>query len=80
MAQALLQLHVRGYLVERHMPGALHHHLHAGVPRALRKLADLDKLGDLTRIGRIERRQPGRMASPMLMVTSCSCKMASTSS
>ena len=47
VAQPLLQLHVGGDLIERHMPGAFHHHLHAGIPRAAREPADLDELGDL---------------------------------
>ena len=47
MAQALLHLHVGGNLVERHVPRPLDHHLHAGIPRALRELADFDELGDL---------------------------------
>ena len=51
VAQALLQLHVGGDLVERHVARALHHHLHARVPRAARELADLDELGDLPRVG-----------------------------
>ena len=34
VAQALLQLHVGGDLVERHVARALHYHLHARIPRA----------------------------------------------
>ena len=51
VAQALLQLHVGGDLVERHMARPLHHHLHARVPCAAHELADLDELGDLARVG-----------------------------
>ena len=47
VAQPLLQLHVCGDLIERHMPGAFHHHLHSGVPGAARQLANFDELGDL---------------------------------
>ncbi len=40
VAQPLLQAHVRLDLIERHMPGAFHHHLHSGVPGAARQLAN----------------------------------------
>ena len=51
VAQALLQLHVGGDLVERHVARALHYHLHARIPCAAREFADLDELGDLPRVG-----------------------------
>lgn len=79
MAQALLHLHVGGNLVERHVPRPLDHHLHAGIPRALRELADFDELGDLGGVACIVD-ATGRIASPREIVTSCSCRMASTSS
>ena len=47
MAQPLLQLDVRRDLVDRHVPGALDHDLHAGVPGAFGELAQLDHLGGL---------------------------------
>ena len=51
MGKALFQLHVRGYLIKRHVPRPFHHNLHAGIPRALHELSYLDELGHLPRIG-----------------------------
>ncbi len=47
VAQALLQFHVGGDLVERHVTRALDHDLDAGGPSALAQLAQLDHLGGL---------------------------------
>ena len=47
MAQALLQFHVGGDLVERHVARTLDHNLDAGGPCALAQLAQLDHLGGL---------------------------------
>ena len=47
VAQALLQFHVGGDLVERHVTRALDHDLDAGGPGALAQLAELNHLGGL---------------------------------
>ena len=47
VAQALLQFHVGGDLVERHVTRALDHDLDAGGPSALAQLAQLDHLSGL---------------------------------
>ena len=54
VAEALLELHVRGHLVERHVPRPLYDDLHARVPGALRELAQLHELGNLARVGGVE--------------------------
>ena len=53
MAKALFHLHIGRNLVHRHMAGALDHNLHVLRPRTLCKIAQLDQLADLTRVGRI---------------------------
>ena len=53
MAKALFHLHIGRNLVHRHMAGAFDHNLHVLRPRTLCKIAQLDQLADLTRVGRI---------------------------
>ena len=49
----LLDLHVGGDLVQRHMAGALHHDLHVLVPGTAGQLAQPDQLLDLAHVGGI---------------------------
>ena len=51
MAEPLLQLDVGLDLVQRHVAGALDHHLYAGVPGALGQLSEHDQLVDLRPVG-----------------------------
>ena len=50
-ADALLHLHVGGDLIQGHMAGALHHHLHIVRPCALGQLAQTHQLLDLAHVG-----------------------------
>ena len=52
-ADGLLDLHVGGDLVHRHMAGAFHHDLHVLLPGALGQLTQPDQLLDLADIGGI---------------------------
>ena len=50
-ADALLHLHVGGDLIQGHMAGAFHHHLHIVRPCALGQLAQTYQLFDLAHVG-----------------------------
>ena len=50
-ADALLHLHVGSHLIQGHMAGAFHHHLHVVCPCALGQLAQTHQLLDLAHIG-----------------------------
>jgi GAF domain-containing protein len=53
VAEPALQLHVVLDLVERHVPRAFDHDLHAVAPGALGQLAERLELGELRVVGRV---------------------------
>ena len=78
-ADALLHLHVGSDLIQRHMAGAFHHHLHVVRPCALGQLAQTHQ-SSIWHTSVASARQPGRQASPREMVTSCSAQISQISS
>ena len=51
VAQLLRHFHIHANIRNRHMPRAFHHDLHAGRSSPLHQFAQVDKLGNLNRIG-----------------------------
>jgi hypothetical protein len=75
VAEAALELGVVLDLVERDVPRALDHDLHAVAPGALGQFADGGELGELGLVGRVGE-PAGAEPSPMEKVTSCAHDLA----